>query len=121
MRQSCDYLAVIAHRDQYYPVTEVNSSHFCAQSHPIDHREVNENKCKIDLLNDVARPESCQMELAMTNSAWIEILTTNKWIYAVAKESRLVCYNSNVIRSIKGLGILALEPGYIVKREHTTV
>ncbi|CAD7092750.1 unnamed protein product [Hermetia illucens] len=130
VRQSCNYLAVTAHLDRYYPVADFklsncvmvhNLSCLCTQSHSIYYHGASENRCEIDLLNNISMPESCQLEPIMTTAAWIEISKTNKWIYAVTEESSLsiVCPHSTSIQHIEG-SVCVTKQNHIILQAHQT-
>lgn len=129
---SSSHLAVNAHQDQYYPLSEHDLSacttiggrrYLCTESHPIYRRGANISRCELNLLNNITSLSTCQLKTIDCSPVWIRIPNTNQWIFAVKNATLLnaVCDGQASIITIDGTGILKLLPTCIVKQDLVTL
>lgn len=126
-----DILAINAHKDQYIPISSTllssctitrANTYLCSNVQSRYQKGSQICSCEIQLINNNTNL-SCNIERLATNTTWTQLSNGNQWMYAFNLPRRIsaVCSKRSQQLTLKGSGILTLEPQCVIKDNFITV
>lgn len=129
---STEYLIINLHRDQYYPMKEMEMNnckqtrdvYTCIQHHPIYSRQSPICRCEVQIINhERDLDSSCVLKATNTPMVWTKLHKLNQWIFTLPQNTvfDIICNEHLISTSLNNNGIIELNAGCSIKQSTMTI